>query len=197
MSFCFIFLEECGSSVSLSEKTRLNRKSVQFLVKEELFEDFKQSNLNEQLALALADGLGIPEESITCCRARHPPPFSMGKRILVALKALITILVSRVEEEQIRKQVNGVINIISGATQIQESEVEIVQILPSNSCLLVIRLPGLAVVKLIIAVLQFIQQMFSQRDGEGSLQNLCSLEEICFSSFTIFVLGQQDKCDKR
>ena len=143
----------CSSRGGLSQ-TIPNKKSIQFLVKDELFDQFQRLQLQEQLAYALSEPLNLPKENITSYRARKQLPYDKNtKRIHVAHKALITIIVSGVETEEIKKHVDMIINVLYTNADVPPSQVEIVQILPSNSCLLVIRLPGLAMVRLIIAFL--------------------------------------------
>ena len=131
---------------------KLDRRSIQFFVKEDLLEEFNKQSDN--LLDALVHGLDVPKENITSYPARGQIPYSQSKRayvIHVAEKAMITILVSGVERPAIKNQSNMIISLLAITTKFKESEIEIVQVLPSNSCLLVIRLPGLAMVRLIIA----------------------------------------------
>ena len=163
---------------------KLERDSVQFMVNEELFETVNEkSKLGDALIVALSHGFGIPKDRITFHCVHLQLTYSEGKRIHVAEKALMTILVNGVEEPDIRKQANMILNVISGTTKVKDSEVEIVQIVPKRSCLLVIRLPGLAMLRLIIAFFSlqsrpvFLQQLtavlpesaFEVRFGFGSL----------------------------
>ena len=134
-----------------------SRKSVYFLVKDEYFEEFETQKLGQQLAHALSSKLGVPEENVGSYPAKKDLSLKFNENtstiIHVAKKALITILVQGVEKEEIKKHVNFIINVLSVTTGVKESEVEIVQVLPSSSCLLVIRLPGLAMVRLLVAFL--------------------------------------------
>ena len=149
--FFLLFLEG-GSDDSTSEQ-KLNRKSVQILMKESLLKDFKEREFGEQLKLALFHGLGIPKESIISYPACHQFNYSERKWIHVvhvANKALITVVVSGVEKAEVERHANTILNLLSLEAGVKDSEIEIVQILSCNSCLLVIRLPGLAMVQLII-----------------------------------------------
>ena len=130
-----------------------SEKSIQFWVKDELFEEFE--GLKEQLAHALSIRLGVPEEKITSYPALTRLSYNKknSTKILVSNKALITIVVYGVEVTEIKKHVDMIIAVLSGNAEVKRSEVEIVQVWPSNSCLLVIRLPGLAMVRLMIAFL--------------------------------------------
>ena len=157
----------CSSHDGLSQEIP-TEKSIQFWVKDELFEEFERLKLKEQLAHALSESLSVPENKITSYRARTQLPYNKNsKRILVANKALITIIVCGVEATEIEQHVDMIINLLCGNTDVKKSEVEIIQVWPSNSCLLVIRLPGLAMVRLMIAFLHpqsrptFLHQLMS------------------------------------
>ena len=157
----------CLSHGSLSQEI-LNGKSIQFWVKDELFEKFEGLKLREQLAHALSIRLGVPEGKITSYPAWTQLPFNENStKILVADKALITIIVCGVEPKEIEKHVDMILTVLSGNANVKKSEVEIIQVWPSNSCLLVIRLPGLAMVRLMIAFLHpqsrptFLHQLMS------------------------------------
>ena len=143
-------------------------KSIQFWVKDELFEKFEGLELKEHLAHALSIRLGVPEEKITSYPAWTQLPYNENStKILVADKALITIIVCGVEATEIKKHVDMIITVLSGNANVKKSEVEIIQVWPSNSCLLVIRLPGLAMLCLMIAFLHpqsrptFLHQLMS------------------------------------
>ena len=130
-----------------------NGKSIQFLIKDTLFKKFERLELREQLAYALSVRLAIPEENVQSYPARKHLSYSENCiRIRVAENALISILVSGVDTVEIEKHVDMILNILSTTAGVKKSEIEIVKVLDS-SCLLVIRVPGLAMVRLIIAVL--------------------------------------------
>ena len=147
-----LFLE--SSSRDSRSEQRLDRKSVQIVVLKSLFEDFEKKKCGEQLKDALFHALGIPKESITSYPVTQPfrrPDNESTHIVHVANKALITVVVSGVDKAEVEKHGNMIINFLSIEAGVKESEIELIQILPWNSCLLVIRLPGLAMVRLIIA----------------------------------------------
>ena len=123
------------------------------MVNEELFKTLNEnSDLGRALAFTLSREFCIPQDRITFHCVQRQLTYSEGNKIHVAeKKALITMLVKGVEEPAIRKQANMILDVISGNSEVKDSEVEIVQIVPKESCLLVIRLPGLAMVHLMIA----------------------------------------------
>ena len=181
-----IFDLECDSIASKSNQ-RLNRKSVQFFVKEERFEEFQtQPKVWTQLQRALSHGLGIPEKNITSYPASSALPYKEDKYthiVYVGDKALITILVSGVEKAEIKTHCNMIINLLSSTTKFKESDIEILQIVPKRSCLLVIRLPGLAMLHLVIA-------FFNPRKKQTFLQKFAevlpsSASDISFGFFSL------------
>ena len=123
------------------------------MVNEEEFETLNENSLlGIELAFTLSRAFCIPRDRITFHCVQRQLAYSEGIKIHVAeKKALITMLVKGVEEPAIRKQANMILDVISGNSKVKDSEVEIVQIVPKESCLLVIRLPGLAMVHLMIA----------------------------------------------
>ncbi len=150
-----IFLLYLDSHGATSEQER-NRKSIQILVEENLFKEFNERNFEQQLKTIFSHGLKIEKESIMSYPVRQPMKFAdrdWVRRVRVSKKALITFVVSGVEKTAIDRQINAIINVLSMEAGVKETEIEIIQILPCNSCLLVIRLPGLAMVQLIISFL--------------------------------------------
>ena len=150
------------------------------------------------LADALANGLGFSKEKITFYPVSEPPASSEGEKILIAEKALITIVVSGADKAEIEKHIDMITCVISTNSKVKESEIEIVQKLNTNSCLLVIRLPGLGAVHLIIVVLssegrlKFLQE-FAQALPRSALEIRFGFASLpCFSAALLALSSHPD-----
>ena len=133
----------------------------------ELQEDFnEQSDYWKRLKECLSYAFGIPEKSIKYYRTASPWDFPKEKIYVVhvATKALVTVLVKGIEKDDIEEHQGVVIDVLSASSKCNESDIQI-SLFRAKSCKLVVLLPGLAMLRLMIA-------FFSQQTSSLFLQKL-------------------------
>ena len=163
----------CLESVVSASKSEQN-KSIYFYVKKELLEDFnEQSACWDQLKLTLSGKFEMPAENIQFSPAADRPlnfdPDKIIYVVQVAEKALVTILFEGIGTAEMQTEKDRIINLLYLNTRkCKKSQIEIIQILEDESCKLVLRLPGLAMLHLMIA-------FFSQQTSPLFLQKLAKV----------------------